>query len=119
MNPLEQLDVERRHRSLATAQWRPMSIDGKVLEGVQWAALASTASWLGYWMKMTPGSSSVPHRHTALELLLVLEGQVADSDGRCFEAGDSLVYAAGSEHWLHSPEGCVLLVVESAPAVLG
>ena len=56
-------------------------------------------------MKMAPGSRSVPHRHAATELLQVLEGEVMDVDGQVFRAGDSLVYAAGSEHWLRSPRG--------------
>ncbi|MEG9624907.1 cupin domain-containing protein [Pseudomonas guariconensis] len=69
-------------------------------------------------MKMAPGSRSVPHRHAATELLQVLEGEVMDVDGQVFRAGDSLVYAAGSEHWLRSPRGCLLLVVESEPSSL-
>lgn len=109
---------DRRYRQLECAKWQPLSIDGQVLAGVEWSTLAGTASWVCYWMRMAPGSRSPSHQHTGLELVVVLEGEVQDSDGICFSEGASLVYGAGSQHWLTSLSGCVLLVIETGPATL-
>lgn len=109
---------QRETHNPTRTDWQPMLLGGRRLEGVSWKALTDTGPWHAYWMKMDPGSLSVPHRHAATELLQVLEGEVMDVDGQVFGAGDSLVYAAGSEHWLRSPLGCLLLVVESEPSAL-
>lgn len=95
-----------------------MRLGDRLLDGVAWTTLADTGPWQGYWMKMSPGSRSLPHRHTATELLQILEGEVMDADGQVFHAGDSLVYGPDSEHWLYSPQGCLLLVIESVPSRL-
>lgn len=108
----------REAHTPSQVQWQPMLLGGQRLEGVSWKTLADTGPWQAYWMKMAPGSRSVPHRHAATELPQVLEGEVMDVDGQVFRAGDSLVYAAGSEHWLRSPRGCLVLVVESEPSTL-
>lgn len=110
---------QREVHSPAQALWQPMLLGGQRLAGVSWKTLADAGPWQAYWMKMSPGSRSIPHRHAAVELLQVLEGEVMDVDGQLFRAGDSLVYAPGSEHWLRSPQGCLLLVVESEPSTLG
>jgi hypothetical protein len=99
---------------LEGAVWEPMSIAGQPLEGVFKCLLVSTPEhWESYWMKMCPETRSVIHRHTANEMLLVMQGSVQDSDGSVFRASDVIVYPADSSHVLFSPEGCMLLVVES------
>ena len=95
-----------------------MTIGDMPLPGLEYAELANAHTWHGYWMKMAPGSHSPPHRHKGEELIVIWEGEVQDSDGSCFKAGSSLVYAPDSEHHLHSPSGCVMLVIESAAAEL-
>lgn len=100
------------------ANWQPMLLGDRTLEGITWATLADPGPWQGYWMRMSPGSQSLPHRHAATELLQVVEGEVLDSDGQVLRAGDSLVYGEGSTHWLRSPQGCLLLVIESQPSSL-
>ncbi|MDF0732289.1 cupin domain-containing protein [Pseudomonas entomophila] len=106
--------IHRPHQ----AHWQPMLLGDRILEGITWATLTAAGPWQGYWMRMSPGSRSLPHRHAATELVQVLQGEVVDSDGQRLQAGDSLVYAAGSEHWLQSPNGCLLLVIESQPSSL-
>jgi anti-sigma factor ChrR (cupin superfamily) len=64
-------------------------------------------------LRMEPGASYAPHRHTSPEQCYVLEGDVFDGRNR-FSAGDYECSAAGSAHELQSTEnGCLLLIVSS------
>lgn len=116
MNPKRLLSSHRDQADLSSLVWHPMIIGEIPLKGLEYAALASNSNRRGYWMKMEPGSHSPLHRHTDEELIVIWDGEVQDSDNRQFKTGSSLVYAAGSEHYLYSPSGCVMLVIESAPA---
>jgi anti-sigma factor ChrR (cupin superfamily) len=64
-------------------------------------------------LRLEPGASYAPHRHTAPEQCYVLEGDVFDGNNR-FYAGDYECSEAGSIHRLQSTEnGCLLLIVSS------
>lgn len=64
-------------------------------------------------VRMAPGTSYAPHRHTEAEELYVLEGGCF-CGGRELTAGDYHRAAAGTEHHdTSSDEGCLLLVISS------
>ncbi|AHL77616.1 hypothetical protein CH92_04455 [Stutzerimonas stutzeri] len=101
------------------AHWQPMHVADIKLDGVTMHLLVEADDrWRSYWMKMEAGSRSIMHRHSATEMLIVVEGSVTDCDGAVFRAADVVVYSVGSTHVLSSPRGCTLLVVESCASTL-
>lgn len=64
-------------------------------------------------LRIAPGSSYAPHRHTEAEELFVLEGGCL-CGGRELKVGDYHRAEAGTEHHdTSSDDGCVLLVISS------
>ncbi len=64
-------------------------------------------------LRIAPGASYAPHRHTEAEELFVLEGGCL-CGGRELKAGDYHRAEAGTEHHdTSSDDGCVLLVISS------
>ncbi len=64
-------------------------------------------------LRFSPGTSYAPHRHTAVEELLVLEGGCSIA-GREMAVGDYHRAEAGTEHHdTSSDDGCLLLVISS------
>ena len=57
------------------------------------------------------GSRSLREWVNACEVL-VLEGELIDSDGTVFKAGDFVSFAPGTHHWSRTETGCVLAVFE-------
>jgi quercetin dioxygenase-like cupin family protein len=67
-----------------------------------------------YFYKMEPGASSAPHRHGGAEEFVILEGEIHESDGTIFRAGDVVWLAAGTEHNSYAPNGAVIAVYSEA-----
>ncbi len=64
-------------------------------------------------LRFAPGTSYAPHRHTAVEELLVLEGGCSIADHE-MTVGDYHRAEAGTEHYdTSTDEGCLLLVISS------
>ena len=64
-------------------------------------------------LRFAPGTSYAPHRHTAVEELLVLEGGCSIA-GHEMTVGDYHRAEAGTEHYdTSTDEGCLLLVMSS------
>ena len=91
------------------ADWAPYpALDA---EAYSWHPLREAGQGAGFYlMRVAPGGASRPHRHEALEGIVVLEGELVDSDGTVFRAGDCVAYQAGSAHHTASPGGCTMLV---------
>lgn len=95
----------------------------KAVEGV-WRELAPgvTAKVLSFdtvsrrattLLRIAPGTSYAPHRHTEMEELFVLEGGCRTA-GRELTAGDYHRAEAGTEHHdTSSDDGCLLLIISS------
>jgi hypothetical protein len=49
-------------------------------------------------MRMQPGAVTIAPDHPAMEEFLVLEGDLVDSGGTTFGAGDFVSYGAGTHH---------------------
>lgn len=72
-----------------------------------------------HFLKADPGVKSPPHRHSGMEIMLVLNGAFSDQ-GDHYHRGDLCVKNARSAHAPEAckNEGCICLVVSSAPVQL-
>lgn len=80
-------------------EWLPISYDRATGQG-------------SYLMRMGPGAVTIPHDHNWMEEFLILEGELMDSSGTLFKAGDFISYPPGSHHNSWTGPGCVIMVVE-------
>jgi anti-sigma factor ChrR (cupin superfamily) len=106
------LSALRRVVRADTAAYQPYVTNGMPAPGLHWLRLdfdeergAGT-----YLLKFEPGAASHPHEHAHVEQFYIVEGELHDCDGHVFREGDFAIFEAGSHHWSHAPEGCVLLV---------
>ena len=65
--------------------------------------------------RMPPGMTTRGHRHNGHEQFLILEGELHESDGTIFRAGDLVFYRDGTEHNSYAPNGCLLAVHVAGP----
>jgi hypothetical protein len=80
-------------------EWLPISFDRETGQGC-------------YLMRMEPGAVTVPHEHPGMEEFLIIEGELTDSDGSVFRAGDFVSYDGGTRHNSWTGPGCVIAVFE-------
>ncbi len=110
---MPQGDLSNRRRVMETGQLVPYTGFGKVDPTLDWLPLSGTrgSGFECFLIRFKPGAVSNPHEHTGIEEFLVLEGELEDSDGAVFTAGQFVAYEAGTRHFSRSPKGCLLLVV--------
>ena len=65
-------------------------------------------------LRYAPGASVPRHEHTGDEFVIVLSGSQTD-DGGVYSAGTVVRNPKGSDHAVHSEDGCVVLVLWTAP----
>jgi anti-sigma factor ChrR (cupin superfamily) len=65
--------------------------------------------------RMPAGMTTRGHRHNGHEQFLILEGELHESDGTIFRAGDLVFYRDGTEHYSYTPNGCLLAVHIAGP----
>lgn len=65
--------------------------------------------------RMPPGMTTRRHIHNGHEQFLILEGELHESDGTIFRAGDLVFYRDGTEHNSYTPNGCLLAVHIAGP----
>jgi anti-sigma factor ChrR (cupin superfamily) len=91
-------------------EWRPTEFPGITVKPLHVDRASRYASVL---MRMEPGSGYPPHRHTATEHCLVLEGDIRQ-DQLVLGPGDYNTYAADSIHpRAYTEGGCLLLIMAS------
>jgi len=97
-----------------TTPFLPYDLEGPVQPEMSWLPVSyDRASGIGcYLMRMDPGAVTIEHHHAGMEEFLVLEGNLVDSDGSVFSAGDFVSYQAGTRHNSWTEEGCLLAVFE-------
>jgi anti-sigma factor ChrR (cupin superfamily) len=61
-------------------------------------------------LRYAPGATAPVHRHEGYEHIFVLSGSQTDERGR-HEAGSFMVQPAGTDHHVHSEDGCVVLAI--------
>ena len=69
-------------------------------------------------LRYSPGASVPYHRHEGYEHIHVLHGAQVDAGGS-YAAGTLIVNPPGSGHEVHSPDGCVVLVIWEGPIRFG
>ncbi|MGH6717931.1 MAG: cupin domain-containing protein [Alphaproteobacteria bacterium] len=94
------------------AKFQPYSLQGEVQSDLSWCNLSyDEASGDGFFLvKFEPGATSIPHEHLCWEEFVVLEGDIRDSDGTVYKAGDCVSLRAGSRHVSTSKTGAITAV---------
>jgi len=67
-------------------------------------------------LRYAPGATLPHHRHPGHEHITILEGSQSDEHG-VYRAPSFIVNPPGSSHDVHSPDGCMVLVVWNEPVV--
>lgn len=95
-----------------TADYIPYGLQGETQEDITWCNLSYDESkGEGFFLvKFAPNSRSIPHKHVGYEEFVVLEGEIVDSDGTVFRAGDCVSQPPGSSHYSTSRDGAVAVV---------
>ncbi len=103
----------RRVRTTADA-FLPYDLEGPVQPEIGLLPISfDRSSGQGcYLMRMQPGAATIAHEHPGMEEFLILEGELTDSDGRVFKAGDFVSYEPGTRHHSRSERGCLIAVFE-------
>ena len=97
-----------------TTPFLPYDLEGPVQPEMSWLPVSyDRATGQGcYLMRMEPGAVTLAHEHEGMEEFLLLEGDLVDSDGSVFAAGDFVSYQAGTQHSSWTETGCLLAVFE-------
>jgi anti-sigma factor ChrR (cupin superfamily) len=92
----------------------PYDLEGPVQDEMSWLPVSydRDAGRGSYLMRMQPGAVTIAHEHPGMEEFLVLEGDLVDSDGTTFAAGDFVSYEQGTHHNSWTNDGCLLAVFE-------
>lgn len=61
-------------------------------------------------LRYAPGAQAPAHVHQGVEHILILSGSQTDERGH-HPAGSLLISPPGSEHHVHSTDGCVVLAI--------
>jgi anti-sigma factor ChrR (cupin superfamily) len=113
MMPMKVIDPnERRVVNIHKAAFKPFVYPDGVALGDEVLQLDDSRD-LGegfHVYRMPPGMTTRGHRHNGHEQFLILEGELHESDGTVFRAGDLVFYRDGTEHNSFTPNGCLLAV---------
>ena len=91
---------------LADAQWQPFRPGIDAITIYEDGSEGAAAMLLRY----QPGAYAPPHVHEGFEHILILSGSQIDERGH-HPAGSLLIHPPGSEHRVHSDEGCIALAI--------
>ncbi len=109
----------RRVIDTRSSRFQPYDLEGPVQADITWLPISyDAASGHGsYLMRMQPGAVTIAHFHPRTEDFMILEGELTDSDGAVYKAGDFVSYAVGTYHNSWTATGCLIAVFEwSRPA---
>ena len=100
--------------SVATALWSPSGISGvDLLHVAGGPAIAGCDAGL---VRFAPRTRFPLHHHTGDEVMLILDGDVLEDDGRRGRAGDAMAKRAGTSHaFVVGDEGCLVAVLLKGP----
>lgn len=110
--PPSEAEVSFTVSRASEAQWMPIEIEGKTIEGAQMRILNMDAAndRVTVLLKMEPGAEFPAHVHAQTEDFFVLEGDMRWDD-EVFTAGDFMHAEPGSLHPRHwTKDGCLCLV---------
>jgi quercetin dioxygenase-like cupin family protein len=107
----------RRIFDLRNSRFQEYDLEGPVQPEMSLLPISyNRTTGLGcYAMRMEPGAVTIAHDHPGYEEFLVLEGELIDSDGTRFKAGDFVSFEPGTHHNSRTETGCLLVVFEWRP----
>jgi len=105
---------DRRVVRIAETEFLPYDLDGPLQPEMSWLPISfeRTCGQGCYLMRMQPGAVTIEHDHPYMEEFLILEGELIDSDGAVFKAGDFVSYQDGTRHNSRTETGCLIAVFE-------
>ncbi len=95
-----------------TLPWQPFR-PGVEIHRLYGNAHGPSAAFLRY----QPGTRVPHHDHTGYEHILVLSGAQQDQH-HTYRAGSLVINEPGTDHWVASPEGCLVLVIWEKPVAI-
>ena len=106
--------MSRSVTPITKTPFQQYDLEGPVQPEMSWLPISyRKESGVGsYLMRMQPGAQTIAHDHPGSEEFVVLEGELIDSDGMVFKAGDFVSFAPGTRHSSRTETGCVLAVFE-------
>jgi anti-sigma factor ChrR (cupin superfamily) len=111
----------KNHAGLGPTASRFVDVDELPWERTRFAGIETktlfidkTSGSVTALIRMAPGARLPDHEHPLSEQSFVIEGTLADDDGRC-TAGNFVWRPAGSRHEAWSPEGCIVLGIFQVP----
>ena len=109
--------MKRSITPIATTPFQQYDLEGPAQPEMSWLPISyRKETGVGsYLMRMEPGAETIAHDHPGHEEFVVLEGELIDSDGAVFKAGDFVSFAPGTRHSSRTETGCVLAVFEWRP----
>jgi quercetin dioxygenase-like cupin family protein len=108
----KRLDAYRTVVNFRTAKFKPYHLQGEVQSDLSWVNLSyDEKTGVGFFLvKFEPGAASIPHEHLDFEEFVILEGDITDSDGTVYKAGDCVSLKPGSRHVSVSSNGAISAV---------
>jgi anti-sigma factor ChrR (cupin superfamily) len=106
--------MKRSITPITKTPFKQYDLEGPVQPEMSWLPISyRKETGVGsYLMRMEPGAETIAHDHPGYEEFMVLEGELIDSDGAVFKAGDFVSFAPGTRHSSRTETGCVLAVFE-------
>jgi quercetin dioxygenase-like cupin family protein len=106
------LDALRHKVNFRKAEFKPYHLQGEVQKDLSWYNLSyDEKTGMGFFLvKFEPGATSIPHEHLDFEEFVILEGEITDSDGTVYRAGDCVSLQPGSRHVSTSGKGAISAV---------
>lgn len=103
---------QRRIVNFRSATFDTYSLQGRPQPDLTWSNISyDERTGQGFFLiRFAPGGRSIPHEHLDYEEFVVLEGEIADSDGGIYRPGDCVSLPPGSRHFSVSAEGCITAV---------
>lgn len=95
-----------------TLPWQPFR-PGVEIHRLYGDAHGPSAALLRY----QPGTQVPHHDHTGYEHIIVLSGSQRDQH-QVYPAGTLTINAPGSDHWVASDEGCLVLIIWEKPVAI-
>ncbi len=109
--------MSRKIVRVAETPLQTYDLDGPVQPEMGWLPISfSKRSGCGsYIMRMQPGAVVFEHTHPGYEDFVLLEGELIDTDGTVYKAGDFVSFEPGTRHGSRTETGCLLAVFEWKP----
>ena len=115
--------MNRDNRSIVNVyetSFEPYDLEGPVQDDMSVLSVSySPETRRGvYVIRMEPGAATIPHVHECMEELLILEGELIESEGTVLKRGDFASYRPGTRHNSRTETGCLLVGVDWDPPEL-